>query len=211
MSFVKRSGSIWFALPITAVLLSAGLVVVPALRDYLNLRHAAQGKVVTLGRFSVPADNLFPISIRMLALRHQGAITLLNAPGHALYLLISVAFGHSSHWYPASIGPALWRFYSFPFCALPAWFFLGRGLDAWLATTRLRRADLVLGLTLFTLFLVLSAGLRFGLSPQERADQDPQLLWGYVYGFALWSAFMTIPVVAWIKQAKYFKAAEQQK
>jgi hypothetical protein len=207
---VKRNGSLWFALPIVAILLSAGLIVVPALRDYLSLRHAAQGaEVVAVGRFGIPVERLFSISIQMSALRHQGAIILLNAPGHALYLLISVALGHRSHWSPASVGPGLWRVYSFPFCALPAWFFLGRALDAWFASTRLRRADLVIGLTLFTLFLIISAGLRFGLSPQERADQDP-LLGGYIYGFALWAGLMTIPVVAWIRQRKHPRVTEQQ-
>ncbi len=208
---MKRNGSLWFAIPIAAVLLSAGLVVIPALRDYLLLRHAARGaKVVTVGRFGIPADRLFPVSIEMSALRHQGAIVLLNAPGHALYLLISIAVGHSSHWSPASIGPALWRVYSFPLCALPAWFFLGRALDALFKGTRLRWADLVIGLTLFTLFLLISAGLRFGLSPQERADQDPWLFWGYVYGFTLWAGLMVIPIFAWIRQRKNSRVSEQQ-
>ena len=67
-----------------------------------------------------------------------------------------------------------------------------------------RRADLVAGVTLFTLFLVLSAGLRFGLSPEERAGQDV-LFWGYIYGFALWAGLMTIPIVAWFRQRKFVR------
>jgi hypothetical protein len=197
---MRRTGSSWFAVPIAAILLSAGLVVVPALRDYLTLRHAAQGaKIVTMGRFGIPTDHLFRVSIEMSAFRRQGTITLLNAPGQVLYLLIGVLVGHSSHWSPDSLGPAIWRVFSFPLCALPAWFFLGRALDACFASTRLRRADLVIGLTLFTLFLILSAGLRFGLSPEERAGQD-LLFFSYIYGFALWASLMTIPLVAWIRQ-----------
>jgi hypothetical protein len=202
---MKRAGSFWFLCPAAAVLISAGLVVVPALRDYLNLHHAARGaRFLTMGQFVVPTDNLLPMSMEMSAVRQQGAITLLNAPGQVFYLLIAVSVGHSSHWYPASIGPALWRVLSFPFCAFPAWFFLGRALDGWFAGTRLRRADLVVGATLFTLFLALSAGLRFGLSPEERAGQG-LLFWGYIYGFALWAGLMTIPVVAWFRQRKFVR------
>ena len=207
---MKRTESFWFAVPIAAIIFSAGLVLVPALRDYQTLRHKAEGaSIVTVGQFGIPTDHLFSVSIQMSAFRQQGAITLLNAPGHAIYLLICVLVGHSSHWSPASLSPSIWRVLSFPLCALPAWFFLGRALDACFASKRLRRADLVLGLTLFSLFLILSAGLRFGVSPQERADQDP-LFWGYIYGFALWAGLMTIPVVAWIRQRKFPRDAEQR-
>jgi hypothetical protein len=134
----------------------------------------------------------------MEAFQREGLVILINAPGHVLYLLVSLAAGHSSNWYPARLGPSVWRVLIFPLCAIPAWFFVGRALDALFAKTQLRRVDLVISTTLFALFLIISVGLRFGLSPEERAGQ--LLLTWYIYGFALWALLMTIPVVAWTKQ-----------
>jgi len=151
-----------------------------------------------MGQFSIPAEHLFRISIEMSAIRQQGTITLLNAPGHLLFLLICVLVGHSSHWSPAFLSPAVWRVLSFPLCALPAWFFLGRALDACFASTGLRRVDFAIALTLLFLFLILAAGLRFGLSPEERAGQ--YLLFCYIDGFAMWASLMTVPLFAWIRQ-----------
>lgn len=162
-----------------------------------------------MGQFVVPTDHLLSLSMEMSAVRQQGAITLLNAPGQVLYLLIAISVGHSTHWYPASIGPALWRAFIFPFCAFPAWFFLGRALDGWFAGAPLRRADLVVGVILFTLFLTLSAGLRFGLSPEERAGQD-LLFWAYIYGFVLWASLMMIPIAAWFRQRKFVRLPQSR-
>lgn len=187
-------------LPTAAILFSAGTILLPALHDYLTLHYAAHGaKSISASQFEIPTDHLFRTSIWMCAFRQQGTITMLNAPGHLFYLLIGLLVGHSSHWSPASLSPAIWRVISFPLCALPAWFFLGRSLDGCFLSTRLRRADLVIGLTLFTTFLVLTLGLRFGISPEERAGQD-LLFFAYIYGFAMWAAFMAVPLVAWIRQ-----------
>lgn len=201
---MKRAAPFRFAVPIAAALLSAGLVVVPGLHDYLILHHAARGaRFLTTGDFAIPTDHLLRMSMEMSEFRHGGAVMLVNAPGEVLYSIISTSI-HGSRWYPASINPALWRIFSSWFCALPAWFFLGRAMDALCAGTRLRRADLVIGLSFFVVFLALSAGLRFSLAPEERASDDT-FLWSSIYGFALWAGLMTIPVIAWLSQHKYLR------
>ena len=198
---MKRTGSFWLAIPIASVLLSAGLVVIPAFRDYLRLQHAARGaRFLTMGEFVVSTDHLLRMSMGMSAFRHQGTIILLNAPGQLLYSIICVSV-RGSRWYPASIDPALWLIFSSSFCALPAWWFVGRAIDALFAGKGLRRADLVIGVTLFVVFLALTTGLSFSLSPEDRAGQD-MFLWSSIYGFALWAGLMTIPVIAWLIQHK---------
>lgn len=141
------------------------------------------------------------MSVEMSAYRQQRAVILLNAPGQLLYSLALISTGRDGHWCSPSIDPALWRAISLPVCAFPAWFFLGRAIDSWFGGARLGRADLVISATLLILFLALSMGLRFGLSPRERDDQD-FFFWGFVYGFALWAGLLMIPVVTWVKQRK---------
>lgn len=199
---MKRIAHLRFAVPVAAILLSVGVVLLPAIRDYANLRQLARGsKYISTGPFVIPTDHLFRMSVEMSAYRQQRTVILLNAPGQLLYSLALLPTGRDPHWCPPSIDPSLWRTISLPVCAFPMWFFLGRAIDAWFGEIRLRRADLFIGATLLIFFLALSAGLRFGLSPQERGGQD-FFFWGFVYGFALWAGLLTIPVVTWLKQRK---------
>jgi hypothetical protein len=62
----------------------------------------------------------------------------------------------------------------------------------------MRLLDLVLSVILVLLSLVLSAGLRFGLSESERAGDA--LLMSYIFGFALWSLLFAFPLAAWVRQ-----------
>lgn len=197
-----RTVYFWLAVPIAAVFLSAGVVLLPALHDYANLRRVARGsKSISTGIFVIPTDHLFRMSVDMSAYRQQRTVILLNAPGQLLYSLALLPTGRDPHWCPASVDPFLWRTVSLPVCAFPVWFLLGRAIDAWFGKIRLRRADLFVGATLLILFAALSAGLRFGSPPQERSGED-FFFWGFVHGFALWAGLMTIPVVTWLKQRK---------
>jgi hypothetical protein len=199
---MKKVISFCVVVPVLGLLLSATLVVVPAYRLYLHLKQAERGAGITLRtglwQIDVPADRVLGFAISSTAMREQGPITLLNAPGHALHLLVSLAVGRRPNWYPYALGPSVWRVLSFPVYALPAWFFLGRGLDAWFANEPLRRVDLVISLTLVGIFLTLSVGLKFGLSDAERQGQE--LLNWYIGGFCLWAFLMAIPLAAWIRQ-----------
>jgi hypothetical protein len=78
------------------------------------------------------------------------------------------------------------------------WFFVGRGIDGFLAGSRLRRIDLILSLSLFAIFLSLGALLRFGITADERAVGD--LTISYMYGFAFWAFLIVIPAVVWTRQ-----------
>ena len=82
-----------------------------------------------------------------------------------------------------------------PFFCLPAWFFVGCGIDALLGWRRLHWAALATGTLLCVLFLVLFLGLRFGISTEERGEVVFPL-----WGMSLWALlFASIPA-AWIRQ-----------
>jgi hypothetical protein len=86
----------------------------------------------------------------------------------------------------------------YPLCALPAWWFVGRGIDGALKKTRMRRIDLIVSTVLLLISLTISAGLRFGLSTQERAADDH--LQSVILGFGLWAILIFSPAAAWFLQ-----------
>jgi hypothetical protein len=193
--------SLW--LPVFAVLLSAAIVLVPAVRVYLRWKAAigsGDKLMLTAGKFQmmIPRDHMLRSAVEMNAMREQGGISLLNAPGHLLGALASQLVVHHANGFPDSLGPFLWRVLSRPLFAIPAWFFAGRGIDGLLLRLRMRLFDLVLSVILVPLSLLISVGLRFGLSESERSGDA--LLVFYIFGFAWWSLLFAFPLSAWVRQ-----------
>ena len=193
--------SLW--LPIFAMLLSAAIVLVPAVRVYLRWKAAigsGDKLMLTAGKFQmmIPRERMLRSAVEMNAMQEQGTISLLNAPGHLPGALASqLVVGHANG-FPDSFGPFLWRVLTIPLFAIPAWFFAGRGIDGLLLRRRMGLFDLVLSSTLVLLSLVLSVGLRFGLSESERTGDA--LLVSYIFGFAWWSLLFAFPLSAWVRQ-----------
>ena len=193
--------SLW--LPLFAVLLSAAIVLVPATRIYLQWKAAigsGDRLMLTMGAFQmmIPRESMLRSAVEMNAMREQGTISLLNAPGYVLGALASQLVVHHARGFPDSLGPFLWRALSVPLFAIPAWFFTGRGIDGLLMRQRMRMFDLVMSAILVLLSLVISVGLRFGLSASERAGDE--LLVYYISGFAWWSLLFALPLSAWVRQ-----------
>lgn len=193
--------SLW--LPLLAVLLSAAIVLVPAVRVYLRWKTAIGNSdklMLTMGEFQmmIPREHMLRSAVEMNAMREQGTIYLLNAPGYLLGAFASQLVVHHANGFPDSLGPFLWRVLSLPLFAIPAWFFAGRGIDGLLLRRRMRLFDLVLSAILVLLSLALSAGLRFGLSESERASDE--MLVSHISGFAWWSLLFAFPLSAWVRQ-----------
>lgn len=193
--------SLW--LPLFAVILSAAIVLFPAVRLYLQWKLAiANGDklLITTGAFQmiIPRGRLLRTAVETNAIREQGTISVLNAPGHLIGALASQLVVRHANGFPDALGPFLWRALSMPLFAIPAWFFAGRGMDGLLMRQRMRLFDLVLSATLFLLSLLISVGLRFGLSESERAND--MLLASYILGFFWWSLLFAFPLWAWMRQ-----------
>jgi hypothetical protein len=196
---MKRTGWYWWIMPLAAILASAGIILVPALRAYSSLRQTDDGTgMLVVGRFAIRTDHLLRMSIDMSAIQTKREIVFLNAPGQLVYASIATTLGTSANSFPATFGLFFWHGLVLPLCTFPAWLFVGRGLDGWLASRRLRRIDLVVSLGLSIVFLSLSALLRFGITAKERTVSD--LTSSYMYGFAFWALLIAIPAVVWTRQ-----------
>jgi len=193
----KRLPSFSVLLPIADLLVAAALVLVPALLFFFRLRHTAHGS----GRVF---ESFFSFAFFHAAAAAEKAIAVLNAPAHFVNLIVSLLTSRTtawtsysaSRWYPAWLG--LWpgRSLTYPIYALPAWFYVERGVDALLGRRGVRTANMVFSSVLAVVAIVICFGLRFGLSPEESKD-DVNL---YIEGFALWACLFAIPFAAWFRQ-----------
>ena len=195
--------SLW--LPVFAVLLSAVIVLVPAVRVYLRWKQAigsGDKLVLTVGKFQmvIPRERMLRTAVEFGAMREEITICVLDAPGHYLGAFGSQLLVHHGNGFPDFFGPFLWRVVSLPLFTIPAWFFAGRGIDGLLLRRRMRLFDLVLSATLVLLSLALSLGLRFSSSQSERAGDE--LFVSFIFGFAWWSLLFALPLLAWMRQRR---------
>jgi hypothetical protein len=200
---VKRSHLTFsFLLPLLSLSVWLAIVAVPATIGYLRLLEMAHGASVVhlqAGQFSmsVPRDRFLWFSIRGIGIKRSDSISALNMPGLIGELLISLPTFWPAGWHPAGWDIKSWRTLVMPFFCLPAWFFVGRGIDALLGWRRLRWGTLLAGTLLCVLFLVLFLGLRFGLSNEERGEVVFPL-----WGMSLWAFLFAVVPAAWIREGR---------
>jgi hypothetical protein len=188
-----------------ALVFSTLLVLAPTFLDFLSFKHASHGtNSFSLGSepsgLVIRSDNFLVTAFQVAAWFAEKPITVLNAPAHFVDLLISYAVSRKPFWWPDSLGPGAWRCLTFPLFALPAWFYVGFGVDALLGFKPVRTSNAVLSIFLTLMFGTIAAVLRFGLS------DDPGLRPGLMGGFTLWTFLFAIPLAAWLRQ----KSARQE-
>jgi len=191
-------------LPIGELLLSAGLILVLALVFFLRLKQAASGSG-HVGAFPaiVPSEGLLSFAFLRASAAAAKSITVLNAPANLVELIVSslrpplTGTWYSTGWYPAWLG--LWpgRSLTYPIYALPAWFYVGRGVDSLLGRRRVGTANMVLSVTPAGVTIAICCLLRFGLAPMERQGEVGGL---HIEGCALWACLFAVPFVAWFRQ-----------
>ena len=173
-----------------------------ALLRYYSFKHAAHGSdtvYITTSdlTISIPSTDFTRFAFIAAAFRLEKIIIVLDLPGHFGDLAISYLVSHKPSWYPYPLTKEVWRCFTYPFFALPAWWFVGLGIDTFLGRRRVGRKGLAVSLVLGLIFAVVAAGLRFGLTPEERLEQDQLSI--YIMGLALWSLLFLIPFAAWLR------------
>jgi hypothetical protein len=150
--------------------------------------------VLGWNRLAIPRDRLLPSAITLAALDHSQEIIAADLPGLLADFLISLPTAQPGKWHPAAIPLDAWRCLVFPFYCLPAWWFVGLGLDGLFGGRRLHRCMPWIGLAL----AVLSFAAVFGYvtaPPRDQAD----LRW-LLPGFIFWAlAFGALPL-NWLRR-----------
>ncbi len=184
-------------------LVSWGLMVLaPTILAYFHFKHIADAS----GKFSigptmvVEPQNLFGFAFQMTAWAVEKVVIVMDAPACFFDPVISLLVSGKTNWYPESLGHSAWRVLTFPFFVLPAWSYVGSGIDALIGKKRVGKGNMIFGLVMAGLLIVIAGGVRFGLSAAERQDQE-FLPW-FVAGFVVWAILFAVPFVAWLRQRK---------
>jgi hypothetical protein len=191
-------------LPALIICLWIAVILAPALLFFFRLKQTAHGSeslLLVFGDFqmTIPSNHFFSFAFDRAGLRADKLIFVLDLPAKAMELIVSLLMSsRTGNWHPASLLPSTWRALTYPFYALPAWFYVGASVDALLGRRHVSRWNMILSLILSLMLVTLCCGLRFGISAAERQGQD--LLGWAIEGLALWAILFSIPFVAWIKQ-----------
>jgi hypothetical protein len=163
---------------------------------YYGAHRATHGASAHLGsaELNLPPDRWVEFALRWMPLAHSHTIITANLPGILPDLLISLPSDQPGKWHPSWVSLENWRCFTFPFYCLPAWWFVGYGLDALLARRHVRRAVLWTGTLLCLLFAVPLVGC-LTAPPGDRAD----LAW-LVPGLLLWTVLFGVFPGGWLRQ-----------
>ena len=187
-------------LPVSALILSISVFCSIALLRYHAFKHAAhEGDKIYMFSgdltFMIPSSEFTHAAFMGAAFSCEKPTIMVNAPGHFGVLMLAYLVRRKPFWFPNSIGPTIWHCVTYPIFAFPAWVFVGFGIDALLGRRRVTRKGSAASLTLSIVLLGIAAGLRFGLTLEERQEQE--LLSAYIAGLTLWGLLFLIPFVAW--------------
>jgi hypothetical protein len=190
-----------WVLPLAAFLVWDVLVLGPAVMTYCQLVAAAHGERSARMHseqieYTVPRDRFLWFSMETAAVQHHDLIRSINFPGLFTQALISLPISWPNLWRPKGTPRFIWEALVMPFYCLPAWWFVGRGVDGLREKRRVNLASMIIGLILGLALLTVAVGFSISISsPAERAD-----LQSIVPSCALWGmAFNTHPV-AWLRQ-----------
>ncbi len=130
----------------------------------LSFKHAAHGSdtvYITTSNLSIsitlPSTDFTRFAFIAAAFRLEKIIIVVDLPGHLGDLAISYLVSHKPSWYPYPLTKEVWRCFPYPFFALPAWWFVGLGIDTFLGRRRVGRKGLAVSLVLGLIFAVVAA------------------------------------------------------
>jgi hypothetical protein len=195
-----------YLLPLFDLCIWVLLVLVPVTLAFLHLNAIAQADGAHLGTdvliLNIPRNHLVASVFTFGTIKQAHFVAGLNLPGTFIEVLISLVTTWPESFHPASISGDSWRAVTFPIFCLPAWWFVGKGLDAFRGR-RLHWFSLTVGTLLSIFLLVLILGLRFGMSASE---QEEVVSWAY-WGLSFWAVAFAIFPIVWVRQIIANRAA----
>jgi hypothetical protein len=173
------------------------LVIVPTTLIYMSLlQRAHNSSTAELSFMSLPRERFASFALSVGTIRQSHLVTAINMPGMIGAMLVSIPTWPNG-WRPAWATMDSWRALSLPLFCLPAWWFVGKGIDALVGSIRLHWSPLLVGCLFCALFIFLGVGLGLTATADDRAD-----MWWMLSGMGLWAVLFAVFPFAWLRQRR---------
>jgi hypothetical protein len=194
---VKRQRiSYAFLLPIAELALWSVLVVVPTLVMYGNFYSLQKNDNASSGsgQFEsiLPRDRWLAFSLATVCERRFHAIANLNLPGALIGAPLSVPAASYFRKHESGLSVQTWHTVTMPFFSLPAWWFVGLGMEGALTRKRLHWALRSAG----SIFCCACFALVIGILTSPPADRSDLL--PFMPGAIFWAAAFGLFPLNWI-------------
>ena len=189
-----------FLLPIAELALWSALVLVPTLlmygRFYSLQKH--ENASTESGRFELilPRDRWLGFSLATVCERRFHTIVNLNLPGALIGAPLSVPAASYFRTHASELSVRTWHTVTLPFFCLPAWWFVGLGMEGALTRKRLHWALRSVG----SIFCCACVALVIGILTSPPADRSDLL--SFMPGAIFWTAAFGLFPLDWMLTAR---------
>lgn len=189
-----------FLLPVAELALWSVLVLIPTLVIYGRLYSFQKHENASTrsGQFEsiLPRDRWLEFSLATVCERRFHTIVNLNLPGALIGAPLSVPAASYLRTHPSGFSVQTWHTVTMPFFCLPAWWFVGLGMEGALTRTRLHWALRSVGLIFCCACVAVVIGILTS-PPADRRELVP-----FMPGAIFWAvAFGSFPL-NWILTAR---------
>jgi hypothetical protein len=177
-------------LPVAELFVWFTLVVIPAVQT--SIAFVRQSRYSSHENAPLPFSRSLGYSLGFAFEEQFPTIVNLNLPGVLIGLPISVPVLQHLRAHPAMLTTRSWAVVTLPFFCLPAWWFVGRGLDAVLVRARPQLAFRIIGSILCCACIAFAIGIVTS-GPNDRSDLLP-----FMPGAILWAAGFGVFPLSWL-------------
>ena len=177
--------------PLAEIAIWAILVLVPTVQISINHVRLDNWPIANGG---APLRFSRSLGISLIVVSEQQFLTIvnLNLPGTLIGAPISVpAISYIRH-HSVAFPVETWVVVTLPFFCIPAWWLVGRSLDAVLSRTRPRLAFRVIGLILCCVCIAIAIGIETS-PPEDKLDLRP-----FMPGAIFWAVAFSLLPLTWL-------------
>lgn len=196
-------------LPLLDLFLWVVVAAIPTTFLYMNASQIASSEPnltekIGSTRFPATRDQYIAAAVENSMERTGQVMTAINEPATLAEMLESLPTSWPESWHPQSLELFSWRALTYPLLCLPAWWLVGRSLDALFFSRRLHWPALLTGTIFCLLFIICFFGILLGTPPAPADDGS----WA-CQGLAFWSALFFVSPVAWWLQWRRSRAERE--
>ena len=206
-SFTQRLVSFAIFLPFVDFLIWAALALTPAALLFIQSQDTSigpKGGVSVDYSFDVHRDDMYTIPLTEKKVSRSHTIGTVALPATIVETVISSPSILASSWHAADFYVDSFRSLTYPIYSLPAWWFVGTGLDGLFRKRKIGLPSRLAGTALTIVLITIVIGLR---SAPHGNDPNGEFNW-IIRALGIWVLMFAVFPAVWLKQALMPRLAE---